>query len=89
MVDEKKGNPKLKEFLFQDLLDEIADRSEVMVVATEKVISLKQGCDLHRLNGFAFQAVMTIAMAINQAEMKAKASGIVPASGIPGNFGSH
>ncbi len=89
-MSEDKQNPKLKEFSFQDLLDEIANRSEVMVVATEKVISLKKGCDLHRLSGFAFQAVMTIAMTINQAEAQAKAGGIViPGTNIPSNIRGH
>lgn len=90
---EKNLNPKLKDFSIQDLSDEIANRSELTAIITEKEIRLKSKCDLHRLNGLVFQTMMTIGMMINQAEAKAKTSGIVPASGIPRGtppgFGQH
>lgn len=83
ITNEKNVNPKLKEFSMQDLCDEIANRSKLMVVATDETIKFKAGCDLFQLMGLTFKALMEAAFILKNEEMKAKAGGIVPASGIP------
>jgi hypothetical protein len=87
---ERNLNPKLKDFSTKELGDEISNRSDLFVLATNETISLKAGTDLMKLMGLTFKALMEITMILKSVEMKNKAGGIViPGTNVPGNIRGH
>lgn len=86
-MDEKKLNPKLKDFSIHDLFAEIASRSKLSVIAADDLVALKGGADLLHLIGLTERAKMVIFELLKQAEIKEKAGGLViPGMNIPGNI---